>query len=84
MPGFLADAGTSQSPLKQPECLVDLDLTDVKWADMQDGRLTWLDTMATRCANLQVEMDSSSCSCCAVMLAIMTVLQLPPKLSRST
>jgi hypothetical protein len=40
--------------------------------------------MATRCANRQVLMLSSSALSCALMVATMTVRQLPPRLSRST
>ena len=45
---------------------------------------TWLEIMATRCANRHVEMDSSIWSWAGFMVAIIVVLQFPPRLSLST
>lgn len=50
----------------------------------QQQRLTSFVTSATRWANLQVDIDSSICPASPLMVATMTVLQLPPRLSRST
>lgn len=47
------------------------------------ARLTVFRTMATRCAKRHVEMDSSSWSCALLMVATMTVRQLPPSESFS-
>jgi len=41
-------------------------------------------TLATRWANLHVEIDSSVCARPGCIVATMTVLQLPPSESRST
>ena len=46
--------------------------------------LTSFLTIATRCANLHVEMDSSVWLTAGWTVATMTVLQLPPRESRST
>jgi hypothetical protein len=44
---------------------------------------TWFEIMATRWAKRHVEMDSSMCCVSGATAAIMTVRQLPPRLSRS-
>lgn len=45
--------------------------------------LTWLRTHVILCANLQVLIDSSSCSLSPLTVAIMVVRQLPPRESFS-